>query len=273
MDEKRTITIKISDKELTFHMMLGTNSASDLATRWCLDSFGACEPEVCHLMARAVRPGDLVIDGGANIGFFTLLLARLVGPTGKVIAFEPALQNLSKLKDNINLNGMNHIAEVHQDPLWLNGDEVELWTGLDSGISSLKKAPDHLSSTKMHGVMLRNFAKECRLIKLDIEGAEYFALKGAGTLITPERCPFVVCEANTFALRQFGCDIGDLRKHMKERGYDLFLLRSDGTIPAMVTRKTAVTSDKKNLNILFSTPLQVAEAWPKIHFESEDAII
>lgn len=272
MDEKRTITINLADKELTFQMMLGSNSMSDIATRWCLDSFGACEPEVCHLMARAVRPGDRVIDGGANIGFFTLLLSRLVGLGGLVIAFEPALQNVSKLKDNIKLNGMHNI-EVHQEPLWLNGEEVELWTGLDSGISSLKKAPDHLSSTRMNGVVLRNYARECRLIKLDIEGSEYFALKGGGPLIAPERCPFVVCEMNPYCMTQFGYGIRDVRKLMKQRGYDLFLLRSDGSIPAMVTSRTEVTNDKKNLNVLFSTPLAVAEAWPKIHFEDDSVDI
>lgn len=273
MDEKRTITIKIADKELSFQMMLGTNSASDLATSWCLDSFGVCEPEVCHLMARAVRPWDTVIDGGANIGFFTLLLARLVGPNGKVIAFEPALQNVAKLKDNIDINGMKFVVELHEDPLWLNGDEVELWTGLDSGISSLKKAPNHLSSTVMHGVQLRNYAKECRLIKLDIEGAEYFAMKGGGPLITPERCPFIVCEMNPYCMKQFGYGIKDVRQLMSQRGYDLFLLRADGSIPALVTRRTEVTNDKKNLNVLFSTPLMVAEAWPRIHFKDDSVDI
>lgn len=272
MDEKRTITIKIADKELSFQMMLGTNSTSDLATSWCLDSFGVCEPEVCHLMARAVRQGDRVIDGGANIGFFSLLLSSLVGLGGIVIAFEPALQNVEKLNVNIRLNDMNNIV-VHQDALWLNGEEVELWTGLDSGISSLKKAPDHLSSTSMHGVMLRNYAKECRLIKLDIEGAEYFALKGGGTLITPERCPFIVCEMNPYCMKQFGYAIKDVRQLLSQRGYDLFLLRPDGSIPALVTRRTEVTNDKKNLNVLFSTPLMVAEAWPRIHFEDDSVDI
>jgi len=272
MDEKRTITIKIADKEISFQMLLGSNSMSDIATRWCLDSFGACEPEVCHLMVRAVRPGDVAIDGGANIGFFTLLLSRLVGMEGHVIAIEPAAQNVAKLVENIKINGLHNI-QFYKEALWSNNDEVDLWTGMDSGISSLKRSPDHMASTRMNGSVLRDFTKECRLIKLDIEGSELAALMGGGQLIKPEKCPFVVCEMNPYCMQQFGYSIKDIRKFMHDRGYDLFLLRADGSIPAWVTRRTEITNDKKNLNVLFSTPQAVAEAWPMIHFQDDSVDI
>jgi FkbM family methyltransferase len=269
MDEKRTIILNLPEKEITFQMLLGTNSICDVATRYYLDAVGACEPEVCHLMARTVRHGDTVIDAGANIGFFTLLLAKLVGQHGSVIAFEPAEQNVAKLKDNIALNKLNNV-NLYEEALYFMDYPVQLWTGMDSGIASLKRAPDHLSSTKVPGVMLKNYATACRLIKLDIEGSELNALQGGGELIRPENCPYIVCELNTVVMNHFGYGIRDVREAMRTRGYDLFLLRNDGGMPAMLTKRTNLTSDKKNLNVLFSTPLAVAEAWPEIHFASED---
>ena len=57
-------------------------------------------------MSRVVKPGDYCVDVGAHIGYFTLLLSRLVGETGYVLAFEPGTNNLPKLKRNLELNHM-----------------------------------------------------------------------------------------------------------------------------------------------------------------------
>src|SRR5437867_2941506 len=128
MAEKRTITIKMDEAEVSFQMLLDTSSVADAATKYFIDNIGACEPEVCHLMARVIRSGGTVRDGGANIGFFTLFMSRLVSTTGKVLAFEPAPQNLAKLRDNIGLNGMRNVT-VDSRPLWSLNEDVELWMG------------------------------------------------------------------------------------------------------------------------------------------------
>ena len=58
-----------------------------------------------EIFQKYVKKGDNVLDVGANIGYFTLMLAKLVGPTGKVFAFEPDPRNISLLKKNIETNG------------------------------------------------------------------------------------------------------------------------------------------------------------------------
>ena len=67
---------------------------------------GEAEPEVQQLLAELIEPGQTVYDVGANIGFFTILCSRLVGPEGRVYAFEPIPQNLAALRHNIELNGL-----------------------------------------------------------------------------------------------------------------------------------------------------------------------
>ena len=73
---------------------------------------GDAEPEVQQALAELVKPGQTVYDVGANIGFFTILCSRLVGPQGRVYAFEPIPQNLVTLRHNIALNGLTNVVIV-----------------------------------------------------------------------------------------------------------------------------------------------------------------
>ena len=74
------------------------------ADKWILDAVQAgvsYEPDIGWLLMRALRPGDFAIDVGANVGFFTLMMAKLVGPEGKVLAVEPGPDNMKKLGSNL----------------------------------------------------------------------------------------------------------------------------------------------------------------------------
>ena len=62
-----------------------------------------------HFVHRYLRPGDAVIDVGANIGVYTLLAASVVGDQGKVVAFEPGRQSFARLQENVQLNGLHQV--------------------------------------------------------------------------------------------------------------------------------------------------------------------
>ena len=66
------------------------------------------------LVKRIVRNGDIVVDIGAHIGYYTLIFARLVGPKGKVFAFEPEPNNFNLLIKNIKINGYKNIIPVQK---------------------------------------------------------------------------------------------------------------------------------------------------------------
>ena len=73
---------------------------------------GAAEPEAQALVAHWLNPGDVFYDVGANVGFFTLIGARRVGESGRVVAFEPAPTTRAALERNVRLNGFANVDIV-----------------------------------------------------------------------------------------------------------------------------------------------------------------
>ena len=70
------------------------------------------EPSVQRTLRAIIRPGDVFLDIGANVGFFTILGARLVGDSGSVVAFEPEPRNVAALRDNVALNDFANVTVV-----------------------------------------------------------------------------------------------------------------------------------------------------------------
>src|SRR5207253_6545315 len=91
---------------------------------------GVWEPLETYLVERRVREGDVVLDIGANIGYYTLVFAELVGDSGRVFAFEPEPANFALLSENTGLNGRANVTLVNAAvadaggrlPLYLAGE-------------------------------------------------------------------------------------------------------------------------------------------------------
>ena len=155
------------------------------------------EAEVIDAMVRICRPGDFVIDGGANIGFYTVMLAKLVGYSGKVVGYEPILTNAQALVSNLQFNDIRH-AHVHIRPLWSKVEKIPLSVFADNGVATLGRFTDAVEIIEIESAVLDENLEAPRLIKLDIEGAELGALMGARRLLSKH--PFVIAEMNTEAL-------------------------------------------------------------------------
>ncbi len=230
---------------------------------------GCLEPEVADLFARVLRPGDYVIDGGANLGFFSLLASQLVGKEGYVLAFEPGSNNMWQLTENIKINKMTNVEIVSQ-PLWSARESVQLHLCSDGSKNSLAAHEGTRGALSLKAAVLNDYATPeirpaLRLMKLDIEGAELAALQGGSDfLCDPDQCPYIVMELNTEALPKFDASINKVRDFMREHGYQMFILHFNGALPTYVPRQTKVVPNRLNWNVLFSTFEMVSAAWPEI---------
>jgi FkbM family methyltransferase len=231
------------------------------------------EPEIANLMAKVLRPGDLVVDVGASVGFFSILAAKLVGETGTVLAFEPAGNVLLKLRNNLRLSGVNNVTIIDR-PAWHKPDVmIDFYLDSDDGggnavwdpglwpanvMSRARPRVEHLLTTT---VDLHTRAQP-RVLKIDAEGAELDVLSGA--MAYP--ADFIVAEINPFGMKQMGYSTPGLREYMRTYGYEMFLLSHVGSLPALIPEDSVFEPLNSDLcmNVLFSTMAAVGEAWSKV---------
>ncbi len=150
-----------------------------------------------------LRAGDVAVDIGAHIGFFTIQLARAVGATGHVYAFEPLERNAKLLAQSIAENGFSNRITLERHAVSdRDGEATFLFAerSINSGggfLGNRDGAPGGVSSRQVRTVRLDGYAihKPIRLIKLDVEGAEPAVIAGASALIARDR-PFIVSEVH-----------------------------------------------------------------------------
>lgn len=158
------------------------------------------EPHVTRVMRPLLQPGTVMIDIGANIGYYTLLAASRVGSTGKVIAFEPGVDNCTLLHKSLQANHFENVV-LHNVAV----ADTESVVGFYMYESNGHIIPDDLSAhaAQVHTVMLDHVLRDeprIDLIKMDIEGAEGRALQGMHRLM--QRChPIIFTELNPSALQ------------------------------------------------------------------------
>ena len=161
-----------------------------------------------------VKDGDNVIDLGANIGYFTLILAKLVGPTGKVFAFEPDPRNLALLKKNVEYNNYKNVIIVPKAVSNVN-DKCTLYTGQKTFGQNKIYKPKKTKTQKFipidsETVRLDDFFKtnglldKISFIKIDVEGAEFLALSGMKEILKLNKNIKIFTEAEISYLEDAG---------------------------------------------------------------------
>lgn len=269
MEQRQHLKLTLSNKTIEFDLEIDIGFIQDRNLMHCLRNEGCCEPEVTHVMARALRQGDVAIDAGAAIGFFSCVMARLVGDTGKVIAVEPAPNNVAKLRQNLKINGLGKVVQVVNNPIWSALVERPFFMYDDSGSNSLRgfngayKSAPILKTVTLDGLI--NGAHP-RLLKIDCEGAEGNIVAYSASLTGPSKIPFVLMELNQQALEAFDTSPRQVCERMLAYGYQLFILHRDGVLPTHVPQPmwAQLRFTRANTNVLFSTWERVGEIWPDI---------
>lgn len=151
---------------------------------------GRYEPPIQECIANVVKPGEVCYDIGANLGFFTILLARLAGSAGIVYAFEPVPRNAEIVEGNARLNDMTNISVLRYAVADRNGTS-ELLLAEHAGGAVLKSAgtpPDLVGSTMVETRTLDTLVEQNGLrpptfVKIDVEGAELDVLQGMQSVL------------------------------------------------------------------------------------------
>lgn len=150
--------------------------------------FGVWEPVITAFVQQRLRTGDTFIDVGANVGYYSMLASSLVGPTGSVIAIEASPRIYQSLLTNIRLNALGNIRTTNVAASDAVGElelyEANTWNRGSTTTSATWAAKSQLSvsgrvpALPMDQIVTTAEFSRCRLIKIDVEGAEWSVCRG-----------------------------------------------------------------------------------------------
>jgi FkbM family methyltransferase len=200
---------------------------------------GSYEPLVAGALKRWLTPGMTFLDAGANIGEFSVRASRLVGPSGHVHAFEASPTTFADLSRNLAVNRVTNVT-ANQMALTSTSGPIEFFMsrGIASGSSSLRPAHDYSGSTvSVPGITLDDYCAQAGIsrvdfIKMDIEGAELEAFRGATRLLSSPDAPVMVFEHHAVVAKRFGVGKEDVQAFLGQFGYRLTRLGSSAGSPA-----------------------------------------
>ena len=165
---------------------------------------GIGEPAVQHAVQQRLHGGMTFYDLGANIGFFSLMAARLVGPSGRVVSFEADPEIAARLRENLAYNNFSHAAveekAVWSEPTTVRFARIDSNTSPDRGLGHVSTAdsPDantiSVEAVPLDQYVLSHPAPD--FLKCDVEGAEVAVFQGAERLLR-EKHPILLVEMHS----------------------------------------------------------------------------
>lgn len=191
------------------------------------------------IVINSLLPKDGVfIDVGASFGYFSILATQAVGENGKVIAIEPSSRDYKRLVDNIKINNLEDIVSTYRIAISdMGGTELlNIATEERSALNTLgnefaSKGVEKIATENVDAIALDDFViahniRRVDVIKLDIEGSELKALRGARKTIMRYR-PAVMLGVNSNALKASGTDHDEIQQTLSELGYKAYKIVTD----------------------------------------------
>lgn len=189
----------------------------------CIEILGDYETGTSRLLQSVVRPGEVVFDVGANIGWYSTLLGRVVGEGGEVHSFEPVPWIYAKLAANCRLSGVGGRVRLNQVAVGSEAGRVELFTraGGPHGETSTFRPSDVASSVVVHVTTLDDYVRQSgrspALVKVDVEGFENAVVQGSSLLMNQK--PMWLFEANFETAAAAGWAPAELLQQLAAAGY------------------------------------------------------
>jgi FkbM family methyltransferase len=212
---------------------------------------GNYEPNEFFLLAQALRPGMIFVDVGANMGLYTLFAARKVGEAGTVLAIEPSTRECERLLKNVAINSLSNVRLLQKAvsdkcsdaDLLVAEDE---WSGHNTLGAFAYDTPlatkEIVRTERLDDIVSQEALSRVDVIKMDVEGAEFRALKGAAGILERFR-PLMLLELADGALRHQGCSSTEIWDFFREKGYRLFAFDRSTGLPVPAQQKPYYDSE------------------------------
>lgn len=217
---------------------------------------GNFEPECTFLIDKLIKKGNTIFDIGGNFGWYSCHFAQLVGETGKVHVFEPT-NIIDDLKNNLILNEFIDRCRLNKTALGDKNGTATLFIPkkLGTAFASLRKHNNQNSDDainfsanieKLDDYVIANKIDKVDFIKIDIEGAEYLALKGAEMILKKNK-PMILLEIQEEHIKYFDHTPDELISYIKDLGFNIYDI-DQNEFGAL--RKIDSFSEAKNYNFL-----------------------
>jgi len=220
---------KISNK-LTIRLFKKANLSQEL---YC---YGFEESEI-SFFNRYIKPGDIVIDIGANIGLFTLIASENVGSTGQVFSFEPSPQTYKWLTENIEANVLRNVESFKlalsdregNIDFFISSEGYDAFNSIikpSKGQNYIKESVPTLTLDAF--IKTQNLAGKISFIKLDVEGYEIPLISGGKETLSGPDAPDMIVEFTESNATNAGVTCMDLYDKITELGYSLYQYNAKG---------------------------------------------
>ena len=229
-----------------------------------------------QFVQRFLRPGMTVLDLGAHHGLYTLLASKLVGRKGRVIAFEPSPKERKRLAKHIWLNGADNVR-VEAQALGAESGEADLFLadGANDWCNSLRRPAESAGQTvrvqvrRLDDVVSQLGLSRLDFIKMDVEGAELDALRGATRILSGAARPVVLAEVYDIRTGPWGYAAREIVRFLAALNYRWFAVHEDGTLELVSVEQNsydanlvAVPSERQN-EVPTRGKLEQGPPWPK----------
>jgi FkbM family methyltransferase len=211
-------------KGLTLQIHLGNDLSRPLFVGGCID------PNEFAFMDSVLQRGMTFVDAGANEGLYSLFASRCVGPSGRVLSFEPSQREFQRLNCNIQINGLENVQAIPAALAEATGViALSIADSSHAGQNTLGKFIYDiplLRTERVSAQTLDHFASDAGLtrldlFKLDVEGAERRVLEGSRNVLRQFR-PIILFEASDAALEQQASSLSDLLEFLRSLEYRFY---------------------------------------------------
>jgi FkbM family methyltransferase len=232
-----TLPIVVNDFDGDLKMELDVGELMGSHIFW----YGSYSRALLRLLDRLLRPGDTLVDAGANIGEITLYAAKRVGPTGKVLAFEPMSAIADVLERNAALNHLDQV-QVRRVGLSDNAGTMSIYSSTEhfrarphDGLGTLHpggtrtRLVEEVEVKTLDQEVTEHGVRRIDVLKVDVEGSELPLLRGAVKCLERDR-PWIAIEVQEETSRSAGYAQEDILEYLEQFGYTFRRLGRRGSL-------------------------------------------